>query len=173
LGYVAHAILRAPSPPAPTSCGFHPPKLAKRTPRPPYLGSLGYGKLLEEYQRGGCQNRSKRTTECKKMTFSRNDPSAASGAPLRGGQAETSHALNSRFLPSSRWDRGGSFGAAATQGAALSIGCPPPARRHAQMLGAGIEHRFPAPRRKPVPLQGRTRGDQHNAPEQNWLISGL
>ena len=34
-------------------------KGGKRTPRPPYLGPLGYDKLQEEAQRGGCQNRKK------------------------------------------------------------------------------------------------------------------
>ena len=35
--------------------------MPKQTPRPPYLGPLGYGKLQEQAQRGGCQNTSTRS----------------------------------------------------------------------------------------------------------------
>ena len=54
-GYMAqNAIPRAPTPPAtPHFCGFHPSKLPKRTPRPPYIALAGCGKLQAQAQTGG------------------------------------------------------------------------------------------------------------------------
>ena len=76
-GYMAqNAIPRAPTPPAaPTFCGFHPSELPpKRTPRPPYPGPLGCGKLQAQAQTGGCPNGSTGSGRGKKMTFLKNDP---------------------------------------------------------------------------------------------------
>ena len=58
----------------PTFCGFHPSELPKRTPRPPYLGPLGCGKLQAQAQTGGCPNGSTGSSRGKKMTFLKNDP---------------------------------------------------------------------------------------------------
>ena len=63
-------------PQPPTFGGFYPSKLPEPTPRPPYLGPVGCGKLQEVAQRGGCQNGSTRSTGCKKKTFFKNDPRA-------------------------------------------------------------------------------------------------
>ena len=61
-------------PQPPTFCGFHPSELPKRTPRPPYLGPLGCGKLQAQAQTGGCPNGSTGSSRGKKMTFLKNDP---------------------------------------------------------------------------------------------------
>ena len=61
-------------PQPPTFCGFHPSELPKRTPRPPYLGPLGCGKLQAHAQTGGCPNGSTGSSRGKKMTFLKNDP---------------------------------------------------------------------------------------------------
>ena len=58
----------------PTFCGFHPSELPKRTPRPPYLGPVGCGKLQAQTQTGGCPNGSTGSSRGKKMTFLKNDP---------------------------------------------------------------------------------------------------
>ena len=55
----------------PTFGGFHTSKWPSPTPRPPYLGPVGCGKLQEVAQRGGCQNWSTRSTRCKKRLFSK------------------------------------------------------------------------------------------------------
>ena len=57
-------------PQPPTFCGFHPSELPERTPRPPYLGPVGCGKLQAQAQTGqqGGSNRGR------KMTFLKNDP---------------------------------------------------------------------------------------------------
>ena len=75
-GYMAQntiprALLRQQPP---TFCGFHPPELPKRTPRPPYLGPVGCGKLQAQAQKGGCPNGSTGSNRVKKMTFLKNDP---------------------------------------------------------------------------------------------------
>ena len=51
-----------------------PSELPKRTPRPPYLGPLGCGKLQAQAQIGGCPNGSTGSSRGKKMTFLKNDP---------------------------------------------------------------------------------------------------
>ena len=61
-------------PQPPTFCGFHPSELPKRTPRPPYLGPLGCGKLQAQAPTGGCPNGSTGSSRGKKMTFLKNDP---------------------------------------------------------------------------------------------------
>ena len=43
-------------PQPPTFCGFHASELPKWTPRPPYPGPLGRGKLQAQAQTGGCPN---------------------------------------------------------------------------------------------------------------------
>ena len=53
---------------------LHPSELPKRTPRPPYLGPLGCGKLQAQAQTGGCPNGSMGSSRGKKMTFLKNDP---------------------------------------------------------------------------------------------------
>ena len=58
----AHLIHLQP----PTCAGFHASKLPQPTPRPPYQGLVGYGKLQWVAQRGGCQHGSTRSTGCKK-----------------------------------------------------------------------------------------------------------
>ena len=61
-------------PQSPTFCGFHPSKLPKRTPRPPYLGPLECGKLQAQTETGGCPNGSRGSNRGKKLTFLKNDP---------------------------------------------------------------------------------------------------
>ena len=61
-------------PQPPTFYGFHPSELPKRTPRPPYLGPLGCGKLQAQAQTGGCPNGSTGSNRGKKMIFLKNDP---------------------------------------------------------------------------------------------------
>ena len=42
-------------PQPPTFCGLHPSEVPKRTPRPPYLGPLGCGKLKPKPKQVGAQ----------------------------------------------------------------------------------------------------------------------
>ena len=68
-GHVIH-------PKSPTFCGFHPSELPERTPRPPYLGPVGCGKLQAQTKIGGCPNGSTGFNRGKKLTFlkKKNDP---------------------------------------------------------------------------------------------------
>ena len=61
-------------PQSPTFCGFHPSELPKRTPRPPYLGPVGCGKLQAHTQTGGCPNGSTGSNRGKTLSFLKNDP---------------------------------------------------------------------------------------------------
>ena len=58
-------------PQPPTFCGFHPSELPKWTPRPPYPGPLGCGKLQAQAQTGKWVNM---VQWGRKMTFLKNDP---------------------------------------------------------------------------------------------------
>ena len=60
-------------PQPPTFWEFHPSELPKQTPRPQYLGPLGYGKLQAQAQTGGYPNESTGSRRGKKMTFRKND----------------------------------------------------------------------------------------------------
>ena len=57
-GYMAETRFRGHlvHPQPPTFCGFHASELPKWTPRPPYPGPLGCGKLQAQAQTGGCPN---------------------------------------------------------------------------------------------------------------------
>ena len=61
-------------PQPPTFCGLHPSELPQRTPRPPYRGPVGCGKLQAQAQTGGCPNGSTGSNRGKKLTFLKNDP---------------------------------------------------------------------------------------------------
>ena len=61
-------------PQSPTFRGFCPSELPKRTPRPPYPGPVGCGKLQAQTETGGCPNGSIGSSRGKKMTFLKNDP---------------------------------------------------------------------------------------------------